>query len=280
MNTDLLSKLTCNNCYQSSLSISNDSLTCCQCGEEIRIVDGIVDYLTSEIRAKMVFSWADDCNAFAYEQAVVENKQRLNLLDGLLLKKVRGDVLEIGCGTCRLKTGVEKRGAKYFGIDCCKSFLDFAYNEKKIDRIVLAAAELLPFSDESFDSLISGNYAYRYVNADLALAQARRVLKKNGTFVFDILNQKALDAINFKRRIKRFDFISKIDSRKENLEFNFISRAQIDSLAKKNGFVLEDIAAIPISPVFSKLNKWVSKIVLEKWLVYLGYHVIVYLRAV
>lgn len=112
----------------------------------------------------------------------------MNRIDKPMLERVEGDTLEIGCGTCRLAAPTEKRGARYFGLDPALPFLRYAYNHYRLGRLVRGQGERLPFRDGSFDNMISCYFAYRNIRPDLGLLEARRVLKKDGRFVFDLLN--------------------------------------------------------------------------------------------
>ena len=127
---------------------------------------------------------------------------RLKRIDQPILKYVKGDVLEIGCGTCRLSEPVEKRGAKYFGLDPAFSFLTYAQQRIGLKRLVCGQGEILPFQNASFDCIISGFYSYRYVNPDLGLSEARRILKKDGLFAFDLLNHWIIKLVQLKKIIE------------------------------------------------------------------------------
>lgn len=92
-------------------------------------------------------------------------------------------LLDAGCGSGLFLSMASARGAQVFGIDAAKGLLEVT--RKRLPQVSLLNEDLeaLPFKDETFDVVTAFNslqYAGSFSNA---LAEARRVTKKNGKLV-------------------------------------------------------------------------------------------------
>jgi ubiquinone/menaquinone biosynthesis C-methylase UbiE len=116
------------------------------------------------------------------------NNQLIKLLE------IKNDhrVLDLGCGTGVLSKAISEElnaetGGLSIGIDAAGKMIEGARNKRGSDtcRFEVAAAENLPFDNESFDSVISTLF-FHHIQLDLkkkALAEAFRVLKPGGKLV-------------------------------------------------------------------------------------------------
>jgi SAM-dependent methyltransferase len=108
------------------------------------------------------------------------------LIDNPLIDSCRGDVLEVGCGNGRLMQLVQDRCRTLVGIDPAPAMTTAA---RKTGFFALtAAAEELPFRDQSFDQVISGWASMRYTEQDRSFPEVARVLRPGGTFTFTLWN--------------------------------------------------------------------------------------------
>jgi ubiquinone/menaquinone biosynthesis C-methylase UbiE len=138
-----------------------------------------------------------DHAAFVYdffEPLLLLGKQAeydLEIVD--LLKLQESDrVLDLGCGTGVLTRMIADRLRKEsdgyaMGIDAAAKMIRVARRKRGTDtcRFEVAAAEKLPFPDESFDAVVSSLF-FHHVPMDLkeeALGEAFRVLRPGGTLV-------------------------------------------------------------------------------------------------
>lgn len=280
MDNSLFEKLACVKCLKPGLVQNQGVLTCSVCGQDIPLInDAIPDFLSALTMGDI--KWKEDhATGEGYESIMTHFKEtqpwRLERIDKPLLQYAHGDVLEIGCGTCRLAKPVEKEGARYFGLDPLLPFLSYGQKNHHLTRLVRGQAERLPFKSGSFDSIISGCWAYSFVDPEIALSEARRVLKKGGVFAFDLLNHWILKLIRFKMLIKKnVSLPSPLD------DFEFVSLSRLKEKADKAHFAIEEVKSSPITPVFPVLNKYISRFYFKgKKTVYLGYDVIIVLRAV
>ena len=278
MNSELLSKLLCIKCGNSRLQEKADLLACSACGCKIPLEQGIPDFLYPQSGLKDQAS-----SGPVYESCVSQiETYRLKRIDAPLLACASGEVLEIGCGTCRLGPLVEKRQGKFFGLDPEMAYLLYAQKERGFQTLVCAKGERLPFRDGSFDSIISGYYAYRNVSPGLGLPEARRVLKKGGRFAFDLLNHWIVKLKQLKMRMKGELKVPYPFSWQPALEaFEFVSFSGIKQKARSAGFMLESIATTPFVPFLAALNRRLSNFYYRAWpFVYLGYDAIIVLKAV
>ena len=86
-------------------------------------------------------------------------------------------VLEIGAGTGRLLAQV--RAPIRVGLDVSREMLARAAARPGL-LLVRGDAHALPFADASFDAVIAGKGAFRYLDAARALAECHRVLRPGG----------------------------------------------------------------------------------------------------
>ncbi len=242
-----------------------------------RIVNGIPDFLQSE-------AVPTAASGEEYDRSIAAMPPwRLRRIDEPLLQSVRGDVLEIGCGTCRLAPQVEKKGAVYFGLDPELGYLEHAFKTGRATRLVRARGEKMPFKDASFDCIISGYYAFRFVAPDAGLAQARRVLRPGGIFALSLLNNARLKLGELKRLVFKADVngLAKFSFRSDQSVLEFTSLTDLRRRAAGAGFTVEKVFSTPLLPFMNVFNRHLSGLYLRGNLsVYLGYDVIIILKAI
>jgi ubiquinone/menaquinone biosynthesis C-methylase UbiE len=116
------------------------------------------------------------------------NKLIINLLE---IKKFH-NILDLGCGTGVLSALIseelsEKTGGLSVGIDAAAKMIEAARKKRgsKTCRFEVAAAENLPFDNESFESVVSTMF-FHHIQLDLkekALLEAFRVMRPGGRLV-------------------------------------------------------------------------------------------------
>jgi len=115
-----------------------------------------------------------------------------NLVVSLLEIKDFQRILDLGCGTGVLSAKISKKlsadaGGLSMGIDAAGKMIEGARKKrgKRICRFEVAAAENLPFDDESFDSVVSTMF-FHHIQLDLkekAFSEAFRVMRPGGKLV-------------------------------------------------------------------------------------------------
>lgn len=279
---ELLEKVICIKCSNPALQQKENGLICCACGQVTPLHNGIPDFLSVSTIGEV--GWEEQDGA-GYESLVSQfEPPRLSRIDKPIFQHTQGDVLEIGCGTCRLAAPIEKQGARYFGLDPVMSFLLYTNSRYGLQRLVRAQGERLPFRDGAFDCIISGFYAYRYVNPQLGLPEARRVLKTGGKFVFDLLNHWQLKIKEVRGLIRTADLnrLRSFSLQPHPEAFEFINFSHLKQQAKKAGFLVEDVISTPVTvPLFRFLDKYLRDYYYHgKIAIYLGWDVIILLKAI
>ena len=103
-----------------------------------------------------------------------------------LVRDARGDVLEIAVGTGR-NLHLYAAGARVTGIELSEAMLDLARARPAGSaaelELLQGDAEQLPFSDQSFDTVVCTFALCTIPDDRRALAEAHRVLRPNGTLL-------------------------------------------------------------------------------------------------
>lgn len=151
-----------------------------------------------------------DKNHFAY-------LSELELLKKIVLKNKKG--LEVGVGTGRFA----KELGTEFGIDLSLGMLRIA--KKRNIKSILARGEKLPFKDNFFDYLTIIITICFTENPAKILAEAKRVLKKNGKIIIAIVDKNS--------------FLGDFYLQKNSIFYkyaSFFSISEISHLCKSQGF--------------------------------------------
>ncbi len=113
------------------------------------------------------------------------------LEENLLLKVLdkQDSILEIGCGTGIWMDALRKKGFNIYGVDLSKDMISYAV-KKGLRRIVVSDADMLPFSDDTFDTSLFIT-SLEFMDAKLkAILEAARVSRKG--IVVGFLNRYSL----------------------------------------------------------------------------------------
>jgi SAM-dependent methyltransferase len=137
--------------------------------------DAFDDWVTDRIarrpsgqRARLVYG-AEDVHHFA----------RRAILDALALQPGE-HLLEIGCGGGLLLREALAAGARATGMDHSESMVELASEVAPEADVVLAAAESLPFADDTFDAVAMSIVFFFLDDPVLVLRECRRVLRSGG----------------------------------------------------------------------------------------------------
>lgn len=185
---------------------------------------------------------------FAYQK--YKHKLEANILKRVL-KKLKSDkkitILDVACGTGRMLPTVLEYNIDYTGLDTSKSMTKYLkgkakkMGKEKDVKLVIGDATKIPFKDESFDFVFSYHLTWHLPEETekKMILEIQRVTKKEGYFVFDILNKnfiwervKKLFVANSEKGIYKMSIgeTKKIISSK-NISFEKLSDAKI-----KNSF--------------------------------------------
>ncbi|MFX1520865.1 MAG: class I SAM-dependent methyltransferase [Promethearchaeota archaeon] len=101
-------------------------------------------------------------------------------------KRIKGLILEVGCGTAQCSLKILTKGIKIIGADFSASALqlakDYSSGNKAIKFIVTDAFNL-PFGENTFDAVWSVGLLEHFEDPSLALTEMRRVVKPDGKVI-------------------------------------------------------------------------------------------------
>lgn len=131
-------------------------------------------------------------------------KMSIASLDGLNLKE-KDYLLEIGHGNCGHldKVFEYSNDVSYFGLEISKTMKDEAetLNQERVfsksASFYLYDGLVIPFSDNSFDKVVSVNTIYFWKKPKAFLKEVSRVLKKDGVFVVTFVKPESMKGLAF-----------------------------------------------------------------------------------
>ena len=102
-------------------------------------------------------------------------------------------ILELGCGGGLMAEEYARRGAATVGIDRSIASLQAAVRHAAIEKYSIcylgSVAERLPFRDGAFDAVVSADTLEHVDDVPRVVAEAARVLKPGGCFIYDTVNR-------------------------------------------------------------------------------------------
>jgi demethylmenaquinone methyltransferase/2-methoxy-6-polyprenyl-1,4-benzoquinol methylase len=104
----------------------------------------------------------------------------------LILKKIEGKtVLELASGTGILSEMIEHNTDAFqiLGVDLSLDYIRISKNKRKMQSILNANAEVLPFTDKSCDCIVS-SYLAKYADINKLVTEISRVIKSDGVVIF------------------------------------------------------------------------------------------------
>lgn len=115
-------------------------------------------------------------------------------LESELVGREMGDVaglrvLDVGCGTGRAGAVARARGASVVGADPDPAMVAIA--RERIDAVVAARGEQLPFPDRCFDAAVAVTVLEFVADPPTVLAEMGRVTRSPGTIVVGLLNARS-----------------------------------------------------------------------------------------
>jgi len=107
---------------------------------------------------------------------------------------IKGDVLELGCGTGNFTTRLLDDGFKVVAVDISQQMLNVASQKCKDNRPIFIQEDMLKFkSPVAFDTVLVACDGVNYVsNANKLFKNVYSYLKKDGVFVFDVSTEYKL----------------------------------------------------------------------------------------
>lgn len=117
------------------------------------------------------------------------SRRERDLVLGMLRARASETILEVGSGTGYFLREVARGGARCIGIEPSPQMLSVAVTRTAANvRYVRGCAEALPFEQGCMDAVLFMTTLEFVRDVDLALQEARRVLRGDGRLVFGVLN--------------------------------------------------------------------------------------------
>ncbi len=209
-------RLQCVSCG-AALSPSSAPICCVKCGSVWPVDEGIPLFLKETGYSGMsdesfdVLVRAEESGHFLFWG----RKGMLNrILGGFLRSEKSLRVLDVGCGSGYVLSGLEKSGAKVVGVDASRTALKICRN-RGIANIYGAFAEQLPFDNEQFDVVISMD-VYEHIEDDVAaMREAGRIMPVGGKLIVFVPAVRALwsacdELVAHKRRYSKAELEDKL----------------------------------------------------------------------
>lgn len=121
------------------------------------------------------------------------NPTRTAYFCGVLGSLERKLILEVGCGGGLMAEEYARQGARVVGIDLSLPSLRVARAHGVSGGLAIeyvgSQAEHLPFPDAAFDAVVTADTLEHVDDLRRVVAEAARVLKPNGCFVYDTINR-------------------------------------------------------------------------------------------
>ena len=136
--------------------------------------------------------WQDSASAWIADMGERGDFGRRYVLDPVMLPRALarapGNALDVGCGEGRFCRLLAPHHVRAVGIDQTPALIAAARSRDSAGRYVRAAAERLPFANETFDLVVSYLSLIDISDIAAAIPEMARVLKPGGAMLIATLN--------------------------------------------------------------------------------------------
>ncbi|MFO1519476.1 MAG: bifunctional 2-polyprenyl-6-hydroxyphenol methylase/3-demethylubiquinol 3-O-methyltransferase UbiG [bacterium] len=148
--------------------------------------------------------------------------------------------LDVGCGGGFLSNALAKKGHEVTGIDASEESLKIArrYDETASVDYRMGDAYALPFADASFDAVCAMDFLEHVDDPAKVVAEAGRVLKKDGLFFFHTFNRNFLSWLVV---IKGVEWFVKNTPKNLHVYPLFVKPEELKVYCEKGGLVFEEL---------------------------------------
>lgn len=146
--------------------------------------------------------WPDRYDSwFATPVGKLVKKYETKLLLEMLAPRPDEYILDVGCGTGVFSVDVLSSGARLVGLDISQPMITRVAHKTDDDQFAGVVGDMvsLPFPDESFDKVFSMTAIEFTADAEQAVAELNRVVRRGGTVVLTSLNSKSPWAVRRKK---------------------------------------------------------------------------------
>jgi ubiquinone/menaquinone biosynthesis C-methylase UbiE len=132
---------------------------------------------------------------FSYGGQFIDTNER-EIITSLLKESESKKILDLGAGTGRISILLAKQGFDVTSFDQSEEMLKTIKEKSKEKNLNISLMKgdvsNLPFGDSTFDACVSLRVLWHFKNPENIIKEVYRVLKKDGVFIFDLLNKKSL----------------------------------------------------------------------------------------
>lgn len=182
-----------------------------------------------------------------------------------LMKPIKGEVLDMGCGTGIIVKVVLDAGANYTGFDlapemieaCQKKFI----NETQQGKAKFILADSSQFkSDKMFDTAVGMGYIEYFDNPSFGMQQAHHWLKKDGKLILSFPHKNSIDYLAVNLLLPFRKLMTFITGRKTiKPDRKMWSQAEAIALYEKFGFHQTQIVNYNVNILHYPFNKIAPK---------------------
>jgi len=146
--------------------------------------DSMKEYYEKLYHDKKAYHWDHIKSRDAFY--IQHTKIILNLVD----KFGRGKIIDVGCGDGYITSQILKKFKEVAGEDISKEAIKIAKKKNPKISLVVATCTNLPFSDNSFDTVVASETLehVNYNDGKMLLKEARRILKPQGKLIISTPN--------------------------------------------------------------------------------------------
>lgn len=166
-------------------------------------------------------------------------------------------LLDVGCGTCKIYSNLNKE-CDFYGIEISKSLADIAARKGVKVSLLNIETETFPFDKESFDMVFSGEVIEHIIDTDNYLSEINRVLKNGGYFIISFPNvNQPVSWIG----MMLFDFPPMFSSRYKSVHVRDYTLKIVKKVLKLYGFEILSVTGSYIHPFTNILSQKLAHII-------------------
>ena len=159
--------------------------------------------------------------------------------------------LDVGCGGGLLAEEFAKFGCRVTGVDPSEGSLETARahaDQQGLEiEYVAAAGENLPFADRSFDFVYCCDVLEHVDSVDRTLAEAVRVLKPGGAYLYDTINRTRRSRLVIIKLLQELDATRCMEPGVHDWDM-FIKPRELEDVLRRNGLEPRDMVGLAPAP--------------------------------
>lgn len=212
----------------------------------------------NEIYDRLAGTWWGDDAASALLRAGI-NQARFGYMRRALVTELGADLssrscLDVGCGGGLLAEEFAKLGCRVTGVDPSRPSLETAKAHAAREGLrieyLTARGEKLPFDDDSFDVVYCCDVLEHVDSVDATVAEAARVLKPAGVYLYDTINQTARSRLVTIKLMQEWDATRCMDPDVHDWDM-FIKPRDLERTLRRHG--LEPRGIVGLAPSINPL---------------------------